>query len=78
MNLLAITTCMAFISMAHAQPSKIVLRINGTTELVEREHDNSTPEDQPRTSVPVFSEQVDGTLLPGVYYKGYQRKWISH
>jgi len=70
MNQLISLSSVLLAGAAVAQPSHIILHLDQSTELVYKQHDVPETVHLNRTTVPVFSELEDGTLVPGVYYRG--------
>ncbi len=57
-------------SLSFAQPDRVIIHTDGQIELVARAADAQNAAAGEPESVPVFTEQEDGTLTPGVMYRG--------
>lgn len=64
--------CLVFllVSVASAQPERVLVKPDGTFELVLREHPISPAESALIESVPVYSVLADGSMVLGVTYRG--------
>ncbi len=70
MKCLALAALAFFPSILIAQPNRVVVRTNGTAELIQNVPTTNGNSILHPDNVPVFTEQSDGSLVPGATYRG--------